>query len=216
MKRAEGELDDAVADGAAAADTANGGGPAPLAVSSAALQHPGARALPSQRGAPSRRWQNQFLPTLFDRLCDDAPHQDKELPEAYAPSRNGLRAIVQRDLSYLLNTTNQADLIDPDRHPQVLSSTVNYGVPALSGGYLSDRRWADIEKMIRTAILDYEPRLLPDSVAVQPLMKDEGRAHYNVLLFEIHATLHMEPYPVEFTVQSSVDLETSRITFKEG
>ena len=216
MKRAEGELDDAVADGAAAADTANGGGAAPLGVSSAALQHPGARALPSQRGAPSRRWQNQFLPTLFDRLCDDAPHQDKELPEAYAPSRNGLRAIVQRDLSYLLNTTNQADLIDPDRHPQVLSSTVNYGVPALSGGYLSDRRWADIEKMIRTAILDYEPRLLPDSVAVQPLMKDEGRAHYNVLLFEIHATLHMEPYPVEFTVQSSVDLETSRITFKEG
>ena len=205
-----------MADGAAAADTANGGGPAPLAVSFAALQHPGARALPSQRGAPSRRWQNQFLPTLFDRLCDDAPHQDKELPEAYAPSRNGLRAIVQRDLSYLLNTTNQADLIDPDRHPQVLSSTVNYGVPALSGGYLSDRRWADIEKMIRTAILDYEPRLLPDSVAVQPLMKDEGRAHYNVLLFEIHATLHMEPYPVEFTVQSSVDLETSRITFKEG
>lgn len=190
--------------------------PAPSARSAAGLQHPAARALPSQRGEKTRRWQNQFLPTLFDRLCDDAPHQNKELPDAYAPSRSGMRAIVQRDLGYLLNTTNQADLIDPDRHPQVLSSTVNYGVPALAGGYLSDRRWADIEKMIRTAILDYEPRLLPDSVAVKPLMKDEGRANYNVLLFEIHATLHMEPYPVEFTVQSSVDLETSRITFKES
>ena len=216
MKRAEGDSGDAVADAIKAGDAASDCASAPLAVSAAALQYPGARALPSQRGTPSRRWQNQFLPTLFDRLCDDAPQQDKELPEAYAPSRNGMRAIVQRDLSYLLNTTNQSDLINPDRHPQVLSSTVNYGVPALAGGYLSDRRWADIEKMIRTAILDFEPRLLPGSVAVKPLMKDEGRANYNVLLFEIHATLHMEPYPVEFTVQSSVDLETSRITFKES
>jgi len=190
---------------------------APIRSSSAAPHHPAARTLPSNRGSGAqRRWQNQYLPTLFDRLCDDDPNSGKEAAEAYAPSRSGMRAIVQRDLSYLLNTTNQADLIDERRHEQVLSSTVNYGVRALSGSYLSDQKWADIEKMIRCAIVNYEPRLLPGSLTVRPLMKDEGHSNYNVLLFEIRATLHMEPYPVEFTVQSSVDLETSRITLKDS
>ncbi|MDB5849619.1 MAG: type secretion system baseplate subunit TssE [Rhodoferax sp.] len=182
--------------------------------SAAARHHPAARSLPSSRSGQAKPWQNQFLPTLFDRLCDDAPQRSKELSSEYAPSRSGMRGIVQRDLTFLLNTTNQQDLLDPDLHAEVLTSTVNYGVPALAGSYLSDRKWADIEKMIRKAIVDFEPRLLPDSIFVRPLMKEDGRASYNVLLFEIRATLHMEPYPVEFTVQSAVDLETSRITLE--
>lgn len=177
--------------------------------------HPAARDLPSTRGNNhSRPWQNQFLPTLFDRLSDDAPHRMNELPSEYAPTRSQMRGIVQRDLAFLLNTTNQVDLLHPERHKEVTTSTVNYGMPALAGGYLSDRKWSEMEKMIRQAIIDYEPRLLPDSINVKPLMKDDGRSSYNVLLFEISATLYMEPYPVEFTVQSSVDLETNRITLE--
>ena len=176
--------------------------------------HPAERNLPSSRGAHSRPWQNQFLPTLFDRLSDDAPHRMNELPSEYAPTRSQMRGIVQRDLAFLLNTTNQVDLLHPERHKEVTTSTVNYGMPALAGGYLSDRKWSEMEKMIRQAIIDYEPRLLPDSINVKPLMKDDGRSSYNVLLFEISATLYMEPYPVEFTVQSSVDLETNRITLE--
>ncbi len=78
--------------------------------------------------------------------------------------------------------------------------------------YLSERRWADIEKMIRRAIADFEPRLLPGSVVVKPMRQGQGDATYNILQFEISAMLHMEPYPVEFTVQSAVDLETNRIS----
>ncbi len=174
--------------------------------------HPGARSLLLRRNGLPKPWHNQFLPTLFDRLCDDAPHRLTESASDYAPTRSQMRGIVQRDLAYLLNTTNQDDLLHPERHREVTTSTVNYGLPALAGSYLSDRRWTDMEKMIRQAILDYEPRLLPESVVVRPLMQENGRSNYNVLLFEISATLYMEPYPVEFTVQSAVDLETSRLT----
>jgi type VI secretion system protein ImpF len=85
-----------------------------------------------------------------------------------------MREIVQRDLAHLLNTTNAEDLIDRTRHADAAASTLNFGVPPLAGSYLSERKWADIERIIRRAIHDYEPRLIPETVTVVPLMKEEG------------------------------------------
>lgn len=174
--------------------------------------HPGARELPSMREEGSKRLHdNKFMPTLFDRLCDDAPHESVEAPEAYATGRARLREIVLRDLAYLLNTTNQSDLINAQKYPHASRSTINFGVPALSGGYLSEKKWMDIENMIRQAIKNFEPRLIPDTLVVRPLLKEADSAHYNVLTFEISGFLQMTPYPLEFTVQSAVDLESNRI-----
>jgi type VI secretion system protein ImpF len=176
-----------------------------------APMHPATRPLPSTQPAPGRRQETLFMPTLFDRLCDDAPHETSEAPQAYALSRSALRDIVLRDLSLLLNTTDQSDLFDAVQHPEVVSSTLNYGVPALAGGYLSEKKWADIEQMIRRAITRFEPRLAPETLRVRPLLKEQDSASYNVLTFEISGHIQMNPYPIEFTVQSAVDLENSRI-----
>ncbi|WP_382322956.1 hypothetical protein ACFJGX_01450 [Hydrogenophaga sp. UC242_50] len=48
-------------------------------------------------------------------------------------------------------------------------------------------------------------------LVVRPLIKEHAAAHYNVLTFEISGHIHMQPYPLEFMVQSNVDLETNRI-----
>ena len=173
--------------------------------------HPGARS-PRPADAPAAHPNAQLLPTLFDRLRDEAPSRTSELPSEYAVTPAQMRGIVQRDLAYLLNTTNAEDLIDRARHADAASSTINFGVPPLAGSYLSERRWADIERIIRRAIQDYEPRLIPETVTVVPLMKEGGAAgEYNVLLFEIRALIHLRPYPLAFTVQSAVDLETNRM-----
>ncbi|MDP9992727.1 type VI secretion system protein ImpF [Variovorax boronicumulans] len=173
--------------------------------------HPGARSL-RPADAPATHPNAQLLPTLFDRLRDEAPSRTSELPSEYAVTPAQMRDIVQRDLAYLLNTTNAEDLIDRARHAEAASSTINFGVPPLAGSYLSERRWADIERIIRRAIQDYEPRLIPETVTVVPLMKEGGAAgEYNVLLFEIRALIHLRPYPLAFTVQSAVDLETNRM-----
>jgi type VI secretion system protein ImpF len=172
---------------------------------------PGTRVLPSQAQPAQKRGERRYLPTLFDRLCDDAPSEKTEAPEAYASSRSEMRQIIQRDLALLLNTTDQSDLIDADSYPEASKSTINYGVPALAGGYLSEKKWADIEAMIRHAILTFEPRLIPVTLVVRPLIKEHTAAHYNVLTFEISGHIQMLPYPMEFTVQSNVDLETNRI-----
>jgi type VI secretion system protein ImpF len=154
---------------------------------------------------------NALLPTLFDRLIDHSPSTHTEAPSGYAIDRQAMLAIVLRDLSYLLNTTNLAPIIDSKIYPEVHRSTVNYGLPPLAGSYLSDRRWHEMEKMIRQAILNFEPRLLPDALKVTPLKGHDHRQHYNTLLFEISGFIHMNPYPMAFLCRSAIDLENNRL-----
>lgn len=179
--------------------------------SSEVTTHPAARSIKSGVGVNKKRLEQRYLPTLFDRLCDDAPSEKTESSDAYSPTRTQMRGIVLRDLAYLLNTTNQSDLIDKVKYAAAVDSTINYGVSALAGGYLSEKKWRDIEQMIRHAILTFEPRLLPATLVVRPLLKAQASANYNVLTFEIAGHIQMAPYPMEFMVQSNVDLETNRI-----
>ncbi len=161
---------------------------------------------------PRARPYAHLLPTLFDRLRDDVPLRKTEAPGEYTVSQQQMRDIIQRDLAYLLNTANMEDLIDRKKFPDAAASTVNFGVPVLAGSYLSAHKWEKIEALIRRAVEDFEPRLVPETLIVTPLQKNESVNHYNVLLFEIRGQIHMDPYPMAFTVQSSVDLETNRIS----
>ncbi|WP_144159866.1 type VI secretion system baseplate subunit TssE [Paraburkholderia sp. BCC1885] len=161
--------------------------------------------------AAPRRANTHLLPTLLDRLRDDAPQRQTEAPEEYAVTRTQMRDILQRDLAFLLNTTSIEDQIDRVRYPEAAASTINFGVPALAGAYIAARKWVDIEQIIRRAILEFEPRLIQDSLAVVPLVGNDARNHYNLMMFEVHGMIHMDPYPLEFLVQSSLDLETSRM-----
>ena len=174
--------------------------------------HPGARS-PRPADAAAARVNAQLLPTLFDRLRDEAPSRSGESPSDYAVTPAQMRDIVQRDLAFLLNTTNAEDLIDRARHADAAASTLNFGVPPLAGRWLSERRWADIERIIRRAIRDYESRLIAETVTLAPLMKEGGAAgDCNVLPFELRAMIRLQPYPLAFTVQSVVDLETHRMS----
>lgn len=162
-------------------------------------------------GRTPRRANAHLMPTLLDRLRDDAPHRHVEAAEEYTVTRKQMRDIVQRDLTYLLNTTSIEDQIDRERYPHAASSTVNFGVPPLAGTFLASRQWNDLERMIRRALTDFEPRLISDSLAVSPRHAIGAGEHHNILAFEVRGMVHMDPYPLEFTVQSSLDLDTSEI-----
>jgi type VI secretion system protein ImpF len=159
-----------------------------------------------------RRANTHLLPTLLDRLRDDAPQRQTEAPGEYALTRAQMRDIVQRDLAFLLNTTSIEDQIDRARYPHAAASTVNFGVPPLAGAFIASRSWAEIELIIRRAIGDFEPRLMPDSLSVSPLTSLDTNDRYNILSFEVRGMVQMDPYPIEFMVQSSLDLETSQVS----
>lgn len=158
-----------------------------------------------------RRPDARMMPTLLDRLRDDAPRSKAESPDEYAVSRKQMRDIIQRDLTYLLNTTNIEDQIDRERYPQAADSTINFGVPPLAGGALASLKWTDIEQTLRRVIERFEPRLLSDALVIRALDAPAAAARRNVLSFEVRGEIQMDPYPLQFMVQSSLDLETSQV-----
>jgi type VI secretion system protein ImpF len=163
------------------------------------------------------RTETRMLPTLLDRLRDDFPNRKTEAPGEYAITRSQMRDIIQRDLSFLLNTTNIEEDIDPERYPEAVASTINFGVPTLAGHFTASRRWVDISEMIRRAILNFEPRIIPESLEIKPLtVIDSEQKVYRDLDFEVAGMIYMEPYPLEFLVQSSLDLDTSRLSARIG
>lgn len=158
-----------------------------------------------------RRASTYLMPTLLDRLRDDAPQRQTEAPGEYAVTRMQMRKIIQRDLAFLLNATSMDDLIDRERYPQVAASTINFGVLPLAGSFATTHKWNEVQLIIKRAIHAFEPRLIPESVNVVALTDSRDDAQYNVLAFEIHGMIQMDPYPLEFMVQSSLDLETGQL-----
>lgn len=157
------------------------------------------------------RHRQGYMPSLLDRLLDETPERSGEPPDRHAPDGERMRRIIQRDLNRLLNATNLDAELDLVPYPSVAASVVNYGIPALPGNYLTGRDWETVERMVRTAIVRFEPRLIPDSLRIQPL-HDEEPIRYNQLVFEIRALMHWFPRPLEFHIQSAFDIEMNHTT----
>jgi type VI secretion system protein ImpF len=96
-----------------------------------------------------------------------------------------------------------------------LHSTLNYGIAPLSGSLVSKLEMGDLERMLRQAILDFEPRLLPDSLTVHGIGPSDPLGHHNALSFEITARLWAQPYPLELLLKTDLDLETGMVELKD-
>ncbi|MGS0742976.1 type VI secretion system baseplate subunit TssE [Glaciimonas sp. GG7] len=156
------------------------------------------------------RYEHAYLPTLIDRLQDHSSNLYTEKSDEYIFDVQAMHNAIKRDLSLLLNTINLSGELDITMIDGVASSVLNYGLPPLSGGYIADRNWNKVEVIIRKAILDFEPRVMPESLLVIP-NNDDKNDNYNVLLFELHGLIHWSPYPLEFRIKSAFDLEASAI-----
>lgn len=153
-----------------------------------------------------------LLPTLFDRLRDDAPQRKTETPEEFTVNKQALRDIIQRDLAFLLNSINKADVLDEDLYPEVMNSSLNYGLPSLSGKFNTSHSWSVIQSRLIHAIRTFEPRILPDSLEVNPIYNGKNKAtSYNTLSFSIEGKIYSNPYPLAFVVQSAIDIESNRL-----
>ena len=133
------------------------------------------------------QFKNQLLPSLFDRLTDEEPRRKKEARSDQVINLDQYRQAVLRDILYLLNTCNmQAETMGIDLTENVRSSTLNYGIPPLSGINFSDIEWQDVEQNIKQAIIDFEPRL--ENKTLQVIVNtsdDDDDALHNKLIIEI-------------------------------
>ena len=151
----------------------------------------------------------RLQPSLLDRLTDHEPTQTKESRDARVIDISRLREIIQRDLSWLLNTNNMESIIDPEVYPNVARSVLNYGLREVSGEFSTAERAEMIRKSIERAIAAHEPRIIEGSVDVS-LSPDENSGEMTVALI-IHADMWAQPVPMELYLRSSVDVTTGEV-----
>ena len=152
---------------------------------------------------------DRLMPALLDRLLDERPHEATESADARVLSKSGLRQSVLRDLAWLFNAQAAvSDAVDGEIFPHARHSTINYGIPPLSGRLVSKLEMSDLEQMLRQAIIDFEPRILPDGLVVKGVAPVDPLGHHNALSFEITARLWAPPYPLELLLKTDLDLET--------
>jgi type VI secretion system protein ImpF len=155
--------------------------------------------------------QERLQPALLDRLIDEEPQHQVESRERRVMSKNRLREAVLRDLSWLFNCT-RLEASQPLSHvPYARRSVVNFGLPALSGKPSSSLDVGDLEKAIRQAILDFEPRILAATLEVKAVKQASAHEHHNIVGVQIHGQLWAQPVPLELLVRTEIDLETGKV-----
>ena len=161
------------------------------------------------------RAQDRLQPALLDRLTDDEPESRVEAVEARVINRTRLRELVLRDLAWLFNTTQPGDWLSSETTPHAARSVLGFGLPALSGRYLSAVDLQTLQDGVRRAILQHEPRILPGTLKVEAVVSEQQADHHNQLGFRISGQLWAQPVPLELMLRTDIDLETGRIAIRE-
>lgn len=155
----------------------------------------------------------RLQPSLLDRLTDENPGDLKETRDSRVIDLRRLREIIQRDLSWLLNTFDNSSMVDPAVYPNVSNSVLTYGVQEVAGEYSTAERALRIRDSIHKAITKFEPRVIGGSLAVLLREKpgaDKGGGSHTVF-FDIAADMWAQPLPMELYLRSQVDVTTGEL-----
>jgi len=77
-----------------------------------------------------------------------------------------LRREVSRDLDALLNTVALDATVDMEHAPHVRKSILNFGIPDIAVRTIDENGVNEIPEEIRTAIINYEPRIAANSLRI--------------------------------------------------
>ena len=156
----------------------------------------------------------RLQPSLLDRLVDDAPDSKQESREQRVLSLNKLRQCVLRDLAWLLNSSKLDSIQNLDDFPLAKQSVINFGIIDLVGTTLSSAELKDIQRQIRQSILNFEPRILPNSLQVK-IAASDNQMNNNAMTFDIEGDLWAQPLPLRLYLRTELDLETGDMQIVE-
>lgn len=168
-------------------------------------------------------------PTIFDKLVSDTEipglHDDSPATEVtrdtlkrFSVARverfneEALRGTIIRELGWLFNTTNLDSVMSLEHFPNVRSSVLNYGVPAMSGRSVTSRSIQQRAREIRTAIMTYEPRFDCDSLLVEA--SDESERE-NSITFVISGDVTSAVNALPIQLKTDVEIDSAAVTVRE-
>lgn len=156
----------------------------------------------------------RLQPSLLDRLTDEERDQRHETRDKRVLSLQKFRAAVLRDISWLFNTINLDAAQNLHAYPLIRRSVLNYGLPDLSGRVVSNVDSMMLERILRQALWDYEPRIARSTVRVRHA-SDRTRLSHNSLAFEIEGELWAQPTPLRLYLRTQLDFEEGKIIISE-
>jgi len=156
----------------------------------------------------------RLQPSLLDRLTDNEPGAIKESRDTRVIDVVRLREIIQRDLSWLLNTNNIESTFDSEKFPHVARSVLNYGLREVSGAFSTSERAELIRRSIEAAIAVHEPRIIDGSVDVTLTPEDNGGDM--MVSLNIRADMWAQPLPLELYLRSQVDVTTGEVSVERS
>jgi type VI secretion system protein ImpF len=150
--------------------------------------------------------------SVLDRLIDKEPKTSSEAPLTRSQSVRMMKAAVQRDLEWLLNS--RRIFLEPDEGLKELNRSVYvYGLPDFSNyGAASSPDRAKLLRQLTAAIRLFEPRLL--NVRLVPIESEE--AGVQELRFRIEGLLAMDPAPEPVSFDTVVELRSSNCRVSGG
>ena len=157
----------------------------------------------------------RLQPSLLDRLTDDEPDHPQESRDKRVLSMLRLRECVLRDLAWLLNASCMPISEDIERYSFAARSVVNYGLPSLAGMMAHGLDAIALEQTLRQVLVDFEPRILRDSLRVRVDLTGEHMSR-NALTFEIEGELWAQPLPLQLYLKTEIDLESGQVKIEEA
>ena len=157
---------------------------------------------------------DRLQPALLDRLTDLDPHTKVEAADHRTMSKAQIRDAILRDLSWLLNAVQPLGR-QAQAFPEAADSVLNFGLPAMSGQMASKVDVSLLERIIRQAIVRFEPRVMDNTLVVRALESDSVLDTHNVIEFEIRGHLWSQPVPLEILLRTQLDLEAGQVEVRD-
>lgn len=159
--------------------------------------------------------QERLQPSLLDRLTDTAPEAKQEGRDQRVMPVGRLREAVLRDLAWLLNCVHLEVHEDFAAAPHARHSVINFGIPDLSGMSVSGMNTKELEDAVKQAILDFEPRIMQNSLQVSVTAHDDEMST-NAVSFVIEGDMWAQPIPLGLYLKTDLDLESGRFSISEA
>jgi len=141
------------------------------------------------------------LASLLDRLTDDEPDREQEVPVVGRKLDRQLRESMRRDIEGFLNTRRRA-LPLPAELTNVQGTILDYGIPDFVGRTLaSERRRKQFLRTIEDYLRRHEPRFKSVSLEMLGNVDEVERSFH----FRIDAVVYAEPAPESLLFDSRVE-----------
>ncbi len=140
---------------------------------------------------------------------DDREISRRQIERREGASFDRLQTYFMIDLGNLLGTVHMEATQDLSEYPEVRKSILNYGVQDVTSLIVGSGSAGKVRDRLKQALLDHEPRLIPESVVVRA-RGGEGSAHQS-MAFEIEAVMAARPVDVPLEFVAEIDTGEGKV-----